>query len=272
MGIGVVALACLVAVSLWRWPILGFAGAWFFVILSPTSSVVPVPIQPMAEHRMYLPLAGIIALVAIGVQACLGRRAMLALGGCAIALGWATLRRTADYRSELAIWSDTVRKAAAQHLNCDRQLNALGLALWKAGRRSEARRVSRALRLIRTTPGAQHLGEALAEAGRYPDAIRHYEAAIRLQPDLAEAHNNLGSALDRAGQLAGALAEYRRALELRPDYPEAQDNLGPPWQRTAATRRRWSAIDGSWALSPILPMRKTTWGSRSPVSAARKRR
>ena len=44
------------------WPAIGFAGAWFFVILAPTSSVVPLADQPMAEHRMYLSLAAVIAL------------------------------------------------------------------------------------------------------------------------------------------------------------------------------------------------------------------
>jgi hypothetical protein len=36
-------------------------GAWFFVILAPTSSVVPIVGSPMAEHRMYLPLAAVVA-------------------------------------------------------------------------------------------------------------------------------------------------------------------------------------------------------------------
>ena len=48
-------------------PRLGFLGAWFFVILAPSSSVVPVAGQTIAEHRMYLPLAAVIVLaLAIG--------------------------------------------------------------------------------------------------------------------------------------------------------------------------------------------------------------
>ncbi|MGA2603172.1 MAG: hypothetical protein ABSG14_02985, partial [Verrucomicrobiia bacterium] len=49
-------LAVLVAgvlVELRRQPAMGFLGAWIFVILAPSSSVVPVAGQPMAEHRMY---------------------------------------------------------------------------------------------------------------------------------------------------------------------------------------------------------------------------
>ncbi|MGA2605090.1 MAG: hypothetical protein ABSG14_12755, partial [Verrucomicrobiia bacterium] len=52
-------LAAGVLVELRRQPAMGFLGAWFFVILAPSSSVVPVAGQPMAEHRMYLPLAAV---------------------------------------------------------------------------------------------------------------------------------------------------------------------------------------------------------------------
>lgn len=48
--VAVLALGTLLAV--WRWPLIGFIGAWFFIILSPSSSVVPLAGQTMAEHRM----------------------------------------------------------------------------------------------------------------------------------------------------------------------------------------------------------------------------
>jgi len=44
----------------------GFAGAWFFLILAPSSSVVPIVTEIIAEHRMYLSLAAVIAVVVIG--------------------------------------------------------------------------------------------------------------------------------------------------------------------------------------------------------------
>ena len=47
-------------------PWLGFLGCWVFVILSPSSSFVPIVTEIAAEHRMYLPLAGVVALVAVG--------------------------------------------------------------------------------------------------------------------------------------------------------------------------------------------------------------
>ena len=51
-----IALLFLVAgmvIALWRRSALGFAGFWLFAILAPSSSVVPLLTQTMAEHRMY---------------------------------------------------------------------------------------------------------------------------------------------------------------------------------------------------------------------------
>ena len=56
-------------VALVRRPALGFAGAWFFVTLAPTSSIVPIATEVGAERRMYLPLIAIIALAVVGSAA-----------------------------------------------------------------------------------------------------------------------------------------------------------------------------------------------------------
>ena len=45
---------------------LGFLGAWFFLILAPTSSVLPMSVEVAAERRMYLPLAAVVVLAVTG--------------------------------------------------------------------------------------------------------------------------------------------------------------------------------------------------------------
>jgi len=59
----VLALLGLAIWALFKKPRTGFLAAAFFVILAPTSSVVPVATQTMAEHRMYLPLVSVITLL-----------------------------------------------------------------------------------------------------------------------------------------------------------------------------------------------------------------
>ena len=60
---GVLAIAVLLGATIWAFwkrPRWGFVGAAFFVILAPTSSIIPI--RDLAfEHRMYLPLAAVIA-------------------------------------------------------------------------------------------------------------------------------------------------------------------------------------------------------------------
>src|ERR1019366_1035198 len=104
------ALLLFSAVALRRWPAAGFACAWFFVILAPTSSVIPLAFQPTAEHRAYLPLLAVVCLGVLCLYRWLGRRGAVLLAALAVLLGWLSFQRNKVYRSELALWSDTVVK------------------------------------------------------------------------------------------------------------------------------------------------------------------
>ena len=74
-----------------------------------------------------------------------------------------TGRRNTVYQSEKKLWSDTVAKIPA---NARAHYNLAGL---------------------------------LAAAGKGTDAIRHYEAALRLRPQFPSAHSNLANLLFQAG-------------------------------------------------------------------------
>ena len=71
-----------------------------------------------------------------------------------------------------------------------------------------------------------NLGIALLNTpGRVSEAIPHFQAALRIQPDSAGIHNNLGALSLEPGRLQDAIEEYRTALRLQPDYPDARYNL-----------------------------------------------
>ena len=61
--------------------------------------------------------------------------------------------------------------------------------------------------------------------GRLQEAIGHYEQALRIKPDYAEAHYNLGVALEQAGRVQEAIGHYEQALRIKPDFAEAQNKL-----------------------------------------------
>lgn len=215
-------LVLLTAFALWRRPMLGFAGAWFFIILSPSSSIAPIIQQPVAESRMYLPLAAGAVLAATGLHRLHPHLLVL---GLALALGFGglTWRRNQDYRSPLAIWSDTVAKRPENA----RALNNLGGALLAAGRTAEA--IPHLETAARLQPGyaepRQNLGIALLRSGDAATAITRFEEALQLRPDSADILCNLGEALFAAGRRPDAIARFEQALRLKPDHAPALNNL-----------------------------------------------
>jgi len=62
-------------------------------------------------------------------------------------------------------------------------------------------------------------------AGRVPEAIGHYEQALRIKPDYAQAHYNLAAALERVGRVQEAIQHYQQALRSKPDLTEARNAL-----------------------------------------------
>ena len=69
------ALLAATAAAVWRAPAVGLAGCGFLQILAPANSIVPVFTQPMAENRLYLPVAGAVALAVLGIFAKVSSRA-----------------------------------------------------------------------------------------------------------------------------------------------------------------------------------------------------
>jgi len=253
----VVPLLVATFVTFRRWPVAGFCGAWFFAVLAPTS-LAPGTIQMIVEHRMYLPLAAVLVLGAVGLHAWFGRRAFFLLGACALALAALTVHRNHDYRSRLSLWSATValrpdnpraREGLAEALVDAGRLDLaiaqyaetvrlkpdestyhynLARTLALAGRRPEAiRHYELALRLVPDEPNAHNnLAVVLVESGRIEEALPHYAAAERLRPTDAPAHYNHALALARLGRVQESITEYETALRLKPDYSEAHLNLG----------------------------------------------
>jgi protein O-mannosyl-transferase len=184
---GVLILSLLAATvwALWRRPVFGFLGAWFFVILAPSSSFVPLTTQPIAEHRMYLPLASVVILAVIG-GARLTRRARglvfgLGVGALALALSQGTFSRTQDYRTEESIWMDTVAKEPS---------NARGYA---------------------------SMGQVRVREKRWAEAADFYAVAVRLRPDYADAHNDYANVLDQLERRAEGLEHHAIAARLKPE-------------------------------------------------------
>jgi tetratricopeptide (TPR) repeat protein len=239
------AFAGLTVRGLWRRSPWGFLGAWFLVILTPSSSVVPVSTEFIAERRVYLSLAAVVTAAVVGLYAAVqsvarGRRWPAGrawwVGGAVVtmlagALAATTVQRNTVYRSVLSFWGDVVGKlpdnAGAR--------NNFGNALAENGNFAAAEAQYReSLRLVPGYATAHYdLGNALVSLGRPDEAIEHYEIALATPSMQAVASHALGVAayrvanalLDR-GKPAAAAEYYRQAVTLRPDLVDAHVNYG----------------------------------------------
>lgn len=230
-------LTALLAVTVWLLrvrPRLGFLGAWFFLILAPSSSVLPIESEIVAEHRMYLPLAAVVAAAVLAVWGLLARlptagvrrAAGAGLATVAVAaLGFATVERNRDYHSEVALWQDNVRHVPDNHRA---RLN---------------------------------LGDALRREGRFREAAAELREAVRLRPGYARAHYNLALTLEAAGEHEAAEEAYREALSRSPEDRRSGQRLatlrvqdGMRHLERGAADAALAAFDEAIALDPTLAL------------------
>jgi protein O-mannosyl-transferase len=219
-------LACLVALC-FRRPGAAFPALWFCIILIPTSSCIPRA-DSAFEHRMYLPLAGIVSLIVIGGYELLNRRMRgglmcVPVGLLALGLMAMTHQRNEDYRSEEAIWSRVVE---VRHGNL-RARNDYAVALSEEGKATQALDQYRTvLSLIpeavrtRLEAGERMSGGTLLtasyeyqyfrahanmgllyykELGQIDESLHHYAAALRILPSDENIRQKIKETLRKKG-------------------------------------------------------------------------
>lgn len=224
----------------------GFLGAWFFLMLAPSSSLFPVA-DMASEHRMYLASAGVICAAVFGCYRLVG----FLCGGCSerrsnlvgavilvtvvCSLAVMTYQRNWDYRSDLTMWRDVVTKRPDNFRSYVPFLSALV----KEGRAPEAERVARsALKRMeesRRWTGAKgafitgyadfwwsgvqnELGRALLAQGKSEEAISCFKDTLSVQPGNPLVRNNLGFALYLAGKKDEALRVLEELIRSVPNF------------------------------------------------------
>ncbi len=222
-GLVVLALVSATVIGLRFRPVLGFLGCWFFAILAPTSSIIPLQ-DTIFEHRMYLSLAAVIVLLVAEIYRWTGNRGFGLLLALAVACGLLTASRNEDYRSEQGIWADTVKKQPRN----PRAYNNLG-SLWLGhDNLVEAERCfKKAVELQPAYASANYnLGIVLSRTGRDADALAHFLTAIRIEDGFVDAHINAGNVLLKLGRAADAVREYENVLRRQPEASDVHYDLG----------------------------------------------
>ncbi len=169
-------------------PYLTVGWFWYLGTLVPVIGLVQVGMQTMADRYTYIPLIGIF-----------------------IALAWGGWELASRWRVPLAGQGiATVVVLAICALLARKQLGWWATSETLFGRMIE---VGQGNYLAH-----YNMGNLYSRQDKLADAAAHYEAALRSEPNYAEAHNNLGAVLLRQGRFDEALAHYATAVRLKPEY------------------------------------------------------
>jgi tetratricopeptide (TPR) repeat protein len=243
-----------------------FGILFWFVALSPTSSLVPVT-DLAVEHRVYLASLGPFLAAAVGADALLYRllprpRAAVAaavLGSLVlIALGLALASRAQIWRSAEALWGE----AATASPDSTRAWTNLALELQHRGDRAGAEKSYRRAWTVVRQPGrvvalARNHSALLLETGRTAEALEVLDRGLAVAPGDAGLRANRAAALGQMGRKVEALEEARLAAAASPGDPLMRNVLGQAlsvnddWAAALSEFRAAEAIDPGVPLYPI---------------------
>jgi protein O-mannosyl-transferase len=213
-----------------RLPCLVVGWLWYLGMLIPVIGIVQSGEQARADRFTYLPQIGLYLLVAWAIRDLFSSRQycrrMLGLGASIMiaALMVCSWKQTTYWRNSELLWTHALACTSRNHVA------HINLGIVFAGRGQTAKAMEHyqnALEIIPDFAEARYdVGNVLADQGRFPEAIEQYQRALVLKPDYAEAHYNLGNLLARQGQADEAIEHFQRAIEIKPDFAEVHYNLG----------------------------------------------
>ncbi len=188
------------------------------LLVSPLMAYAAIPLADVVlEHRAYIPGLGVAFIFAWAFQWVASRyRTMqwLALGALVAVFGFMTASRNAVFANNIALWEDAERKAPEKprpHFN---------------------------------------LGQAYQEGQRLNDAIREYEHALALKPDIHAAYSNIAAIyLDQKLYDKGE-EMLLKVTSLAPDFTEGFINLAVLYIRRQDPDKALNALNRALQINP----------------------
>ena len=207
---------------------------WFLIVLSPSSSIITLS-DLAAEHRTYLASYSFYAVLAY----CVYKVPQLVLPNhstrcknivlvisifVSIIFSGLTIQRNKIWASEVLLWNDTVNKSPQKI----RPVINLGHAYTTAGNIDLAiKYFEKALALNPNIFATNYnLGNLYLKRGGEEDALRLLQTAALIRPKIPETHELLGEIYLKRKQIELAEFHLKRAVEIKPDYAISMRNLG----------------------------------------------
>jgi len=226
----------LVAVTFWAWRkrsshlYLSIGWFWFLGTLVPVIGLIQVGEQAMADRYAYLPLIGIFFMSVWGAADLMQRSKIKARSQAVAAasilavlclLAW---HQTRFWRSSDDLWAHASRVTEDNSVAEDYLGSALLLQAYEAsGARSSPEALAHFQDAVRINPldpiAHLNIGADFHERGRLREAAEQYGAVLQLTPDphlVAKALIGLGAVSGQLGDFSAAKAYYLKALKLEP--------------------------------------------------------
>jgi tetratricopeptide (TPR) repeat protein len=229
---------------------------WYFVALSISSSVVPLP-DLMVEHRCYIASIGALTAVACWIDMVrtrvlerYGNRWIVpaCAAGCVLALGVATVTRLEVWRSEIVNWQDVVAKSPGKF----RPLMNLGVAYVEKGMHEKGIMCfQKALQLEPALIGAyENLAATQNMVRRHGEALLAAQVGLRYAPHSCKLHFQKAMAYDALGQTEKSIELFQKVIVLKPDHKQAHMALG----MICARVKRYDEALKHFRIAASLPM------------------
>ena len=232
----VLAALVLVAITIGVWARRGTSRylvvgwSWYLGTLVPVNGLLQSGFQSMADRYAYVPMIGIFIMVAWGAVECLGdrglgRRWLAGAGGCMLlALALLTRVQLSYWQNTTTLFEHVVQVTSDNYL----AYNILGTELTLEKEFEDA--VKHYQAALKINPGfslAHHnLGVVLLDQGKVDEAMEQYQEALRINPEYSQAHHDLGVILEGEGRADEAIEHYQKVLKIDPKNSQAHHSLG----------------------------------------------
>jgi tetratricopeptide (TPR) repeat protein len=240
-----------------RFPLAGYGYFVFLVLLSPTSSILPIQ-DPIADRRMYFPILGLILITIDLLRRWKVEPKVLAPFAAAllVASALATHARAEVWSDPILLWQDTALKSPHKF----RAHFQLAFAYFEQGKSDLAvnefqktaelkpptadllydwglacdalHQPEMALAKLRQS-AAMHanpqvytqIAKVYAGQQRWAEALDALSAGEKLDPSFAITYLFRGKVYLNSNRPADAITQYRRALAIDPQVPDGQHDL-----------------------------------------------
>ena len=201
---------------------------WFLGTLVPMIGLIQVGVQAMADRYAYLPFVGLFIAICWGV-ADLAQQHHVPLAWQGATTAAVLLSLAVVTHRQIDYWSDNI-------------------TLW-----------SHALQVTTGNWVAENnLGHALLNIGQEEQAIRHFRAAVAINPIDPDSNLNIGAYEQQHKDLRGAIEQYEKVLSMTQDTirlnaprrAKAFSNMGLAYRALGDDARARESFEGAVKLAP----------------------